>query len=63
MDKSSMSEKVIVLEMSHGEAEALARAIYLIGEHIAAGAPIPSNDQELNEHVGAIYRRLLAAIG
>jgi hypothetical protein len=55
-----MSNEKVTLEMSPDEAEALVRTIYLFGEHIAAGAPIPIDDYALNELVGAVYQRLLA---
>jgi hypothetical protein len=57
-----VGKEKIILEMTSDEAEALAYAIYLIGEHISAGAPIPTDDYTFNARVGAVYGRLKAAI-
>jgi len=53
----------IILTLTPAEARELVRAIYLLGEHIAAGAPIPDLGDEFNEAVGAVYKRLLLATG
>jgi hypothetical protein len=52
----------IVLTLTQVEARELARAIYVLGEHMAAGAPIPGMGSEFNEAVGAVYERLLLAL-
>jgi hypothetical protein len=39
-------------------AKAIADAIYMLGEHISAGVPIPDVDNEFNELLGGFYRDL-----
>lgn len=60
-----MTENVdpVVLTLTQAEAQELARAIYVLGEHMAASAPIPDMGSEFNEAVGAVYKRLLLALG
>ena len=53
----------ITLTLTPIEARELARAIYLLGEHLAAGASVPDLGSEFNEAVGAVYQRLLQATG
>lgn len=55
----TLSDSVITLKLSRFEAEQLARAIYVLGENIAAGDPIPPMEGEFNEAVGGVYKRLL----
>ena len=55
--------ELITLKLGRMEAEQLVRAIYVLGENIAAGDPIPPMEGDFNEIVGAVYRRLLKELG
>jgi len=48
--------------LSRVEAKQLALAIYVLGEHIAAGEPIPSMGHDFDEIVGGVYKRLKIAL-
>lgn len=59
-----MSDKDrFVLELSRQEAEHLHEALYALGEHVAAGAAIPSFDGQFDRDVGRVLRDLNIYLG
>ncbi|MFJ3247894.1 hypothetical protein [Streptomyces sp. NPDC086782] len=53
----------IVLRLDRASAEDLYEVLWLFGEHIAAGAPIPEPPTEANERLSRVFRFLGDSLG
>ncbi|MER6060627.1 hypothetical protein ABT167_05345 [Streptomyces sp. NPDC001792] len=53
----------IVLRLDRASAEDLYEVLWLFGEHIAAGAPIPEPPAVVNERLGRVFRFLSDSLG
>ncbi|MFF4959374.1 hypothetical protein [Streptomyces sp. NPDC001222] len=53
----------IVLRLDRDSAEDLYEVLRLLGEHIAAGAPIPEPPADANERLGRVFRSLGDSLG
>ncbi|MCZ4118983.1 hypothetical protein [Streptomyces sp. H39-S7] len=53
----------IVLHLDHASAEDLHEVLWLVGEHIAAGAPIPAMPNQTSDRLAQIIRSLADALG
>ncbi|WP_163567354.1 hypothetical protein [Fodinicola feengrottensis] len=57
-----VEEEQILLALSVDDARNLMDAIHLLGEHVAAGAPIPELDEDFDRSVGGIYQHLISEL-
>ncbi|MFE7893859.1 hypothetical protein [Streptomyces sp. NPDC057412] len=53
----------VVLRLDCASAEDLYEVLWLLGEHIAAGAPIPEPPAEADERLGRVFRSLGDSLG
>ncbi|MDG4859054.1 hypothetical protein P8605_12965 [Streptomyces sp. T-3] len=53
----------IVLRLDRASAEDLHEVLWLVGEHQAAGAPIPELPHEADERLSRVIRSLADALG
>ncbi|QCB26986.1 hypothetical protein E5N77_15585 [Streptomyces sp. SS52] len=53
----------VVPRLDRASAEDLYEVLWLFGEHIAAGAPIPKPPAEANERLGRVFRFLGDSLG
>ncbi|MGW1722965.1 hypothetical protein ACWCQK_08570 [Streptomyces sp. NPDC002306] len=53
----------ISLNLDHASAEDLYEVLWLVGEHHAAGAPIPHFPVEVNERLGRVIKSLGDSLG
>ncbi|MEV7739349.1 hypothetical protein AB0O75_46240 [Streptomyces sp. NPDC088921] len=53
----------VVLRLDRASAEDLYEVLWLVGEHLAAGAPIPAVPHEANERLGRVIGNLGRSLG
>ncbi|MFI9099237.1 hypothetical protein ACIGXA_01840 [Streptomyces fildesensis] len=53
----------IVLHLDRASAEDLHEVLWLVGEHLAAGAPIPALPNGADERLAQVIRSLADALG
>ncbi|MFD5582767.1 hypothetical protein ACFWII_03030 [Streptomyces sp. NPDC127063] len=53
----------VVLRLDRASAEELYEVLWLVAEHLAAGAPIPALPDEANERLGRVIRTLGRSLG
>jgi hypothetical protein len=55
--------KRILLELDEATAKDLYAALFQLGEHIAAGAPLPAPSTAASRHLESILERIAAELG